>query len=122
MRRAYAAARRSGTPDRAAEQLAAPKLSAATLALDREGRAERRVAGGAAAQYLAAALRARRRHLGLELLEPAARGPAPEAHGSPVAEHVAALLAQPVRSLAHATTLAAEAGRPESRPARHRPR
>ena len=76
------------------------------LALDGEGRPEGRVAGGAAAQNLAAALRARHRDVGFVLLEPAARGAAAEADGGPVAEHVAALLAQPVGGLAHARTVA----------------
>src|SRR5207247_8159171 len=70
-------------------------------ALDRERGAEGRSTSGAAAQHLAAALRAPLGHVGLELLEPPPGRAAAEAHGRPVAEHVAALLPQPVGGLAH---------------------
>ena len=46
------------------------------------------------------------RQLGLELLEPPLRGAAVEADGDPVAEHLAPLLSEPVRGLAHAVTVA----------------
>ena len=48
----------------------------------------------------------RSRELGLEVLEPALRRAAVEADGGPVAEHLAALLTQPVRGLAHGPTVA----------------
>ena len=52
-------------------------------------------------QQLAPALPAALGYFGLELLEPALSGPALQAHGDPVAERLPALLAQPVRGLAH---------------------
>ena len=52
-------------------------------------------------QQLAAAGRARRGQLGLELLEPALGRAAGQAEGRPVTEHLAPLLAQPVGRLAH---------------------
>ena len=55
----------------------------------------------AAVQHLAAAGGAPGGHLVLELLEPAPRGAAVEADRGPVAEHLPALLAQPVRRLPH---------------------
>ena len=58
-------------------------------------------------QELAAAFGARLRQLRFELLEPAAGGPATQADRNPVAEHLPALLAQPVRGLAHGPTVAA---------------
>ena len=93
--------RNLGATNRAAEELRVAERRAAALALDGERGAERRSARGAATQHLATALRTRLRHLGLELLEPPAGGAAAEAHGGPVAEDVAALLAQPVGGLAH---------------------
>jgi len=51
-------------------------------------------------------LRAHVRKLALELLEPATGGAAAHAHGDPVAEHLATLLPQPVRCLAHGVTVA----------------
>src|SRR5581483_9267224 len=74
---------------------------AARLAVDREHGAEGHVARGTAVQRGAAAGRAAIRQLVLEVLEPALRGAAVETDGRPVAEHLPALLAQPVRRLAH---------------------
>lgn len=79
---------------------------AARLALDREDRAEGRVAGRTAVERRAAARGAALRKLRLEIFEPALRRAAVEADGGPVAEHLAALLTQPVRGLAHAPTVA----------------
>ena len=56
-------------------------------------------------KQLAAALGAALGELALELLEPAARSTAVEAERAPVAEYSPPLLAQPVRSLPHATTV-----------------
>src|SRR5262249_7858212 len=92
--------------DRRAEQLPLAQRGAALLAVDRERRAERRRAGGAAAQHGAAALPALVRDLGLELVEPPLRGPATETERHPVAQHLPAFLAQPVRGLAHGQTVA----------------
>ena len=88
--------------DRRAEQLRRTDGLAALFAVDDRDRRERRAARRAAPAHLAAALRARLRHLGLELLEPAAGGAAADAEGDPVAEHLAPFLAQPVGGLAHA--------------------
>ena len=52
-------------------------------------------------EQLAAAGRARSRHLGLELLEPALGTAAGETERGPVPEHLPPLLAQPIGSLAH---------------------
>ena len=87
--------------DLRSEQLGITQLRPAGLAVDREDRAERRVARGTAAQHRAAALRALLRNVGLEVVEPATSRAAAETEGHPVAEHLAALLAQPVRRLSH---------------------
>ena len=57
--------------------------------------------------HFAATLRAGGRHLGLELLEPAARRAATEAECDPVPEDLPTLLPQPVRRFRHVPTLAA---------------
>jgi hypothetical protein len=93
--------RNLGAPDRAAEELGAPEGRSAALALDGEGGAEGGAAAGAAAEHLAAALRTRAGHVRLELLEPPAGGTAADTDGGPVAEHVPALLPQPVGGFAH---------------------
>src|SRR5206468_2832218 len=95
----------AASPDLRAEELVRAQRLVALLALDGGDRRERGTAGLAAPQQLAAALRALLRHLGLELLEPAPRRAAPKAHRDPVAEHLPALLAQPVGRLAHAVSL-----------------
>src|SRR5690349_5843315 len=92
--------------DLRAEEVRLAQRLAAGLALDREGRAERLVAGRAAPQHHAAALQALLREFALELLEPAPRGAALKAERNPVAEHLAALLTQPVRRLAHGAIVA----------------
>ena len=79
---------------------------AALLAVDRGDRREGGAARLAAADQLAAALRALVGNLGFELLEPAARRAAAQADGNPVAEHLSPLLAQPVGGLAHVLTVA----------------
>src|SRR3954452_1782814 len=56
-------------------------------------------------EHLASARGTRSRQLRLDLLEPAPGRAAVQAERRPVAEHVAALLAQPVRSLAHGSNL-----------------
>src|SRR5581483_2174305 len=81
------------------------------LAVDGERRREGRVARRAATQDAAPAPAALG-HLLLELEEPPPRGPAVEAEGGPVAEHIPALLAKPVGCLAHARTVS-------DRPRRH---
>jgi hypothetical protein len=88
-----------------AELLGRAQRSAARLALDREGRREARSARGTARTDLAAALRARRRQVVLPRLEVALCEPAADADGDPVAERLAALLAQPVSGLSDAVTL-----------------
>src|SRR4051794_35275649 len=92
----------AGPADRAAEELVAAQRLAALLALDGGDRRERRATARAPSQQHPAARGARLRHLVLVLLEPAAAGAAAEAHRDPVAEHLAAFLAQPVGCLAHA--------------------
>src|SRR6185436_8635475 len=87
--------------DRHAELLVRPKRGPALLALHRERRRERRAAGLAARAHLAAALRARGGKLGLPFVEVPLREAAAETDRDPVAEHLAALLAEPVRRLAH---------------------
>ena len=77
------------------------KRGAARLARHGEGRREACVAGGTAREELAAAGRARVGQLVLRLLEVPLRGAAAQADGHPVAEHLAAFLAQPVGGLAH---------------------
>jgi hypothetical protein len=91
----------AGSADLRPEQLRRPQLAAARLAVDGEYRGEADVAGRAAGANLTAALRARGRELALPVLEVALREPAAEADGDPVAEHLAALLPQPVGGLAH---------------------
>jgi hypothetical protein len=88
-------------PDRGPEERVLAQRGTAVLALHREGRREGGIAGGAAADDLAAALRANGRHFGLELLEPADDEAAREAERGPVPEHLPALLAQPLRRLSH---------------------
>ena len=66
------------------------------LAIHCEGRRETGIAGGTARKQLAAAGRAGGRQLVLRLLEVPLGGAAAQADGHPVAEHLAALLAQPV--------------------------
>ena len=104
----------SSLPDPHTEELGLAQRRAALLALDGEGRRERRVARRAAVEQLAAARRAVVGHLGLELLEPAPGGAAGEADRRPVAEHLAALLAQPVGGLAHVAETSS-AGRQSAR-------
>ena len=60
----------------------------------------------AAAQDLAAALRAGGRHLRLELLEPAVCSAAPETECDPVTEDLPTLFPQPIRRFSHVLTLA----------------
>src|SRR4051812_26111008 len=91
--------RRSFAADRNAELLARTELRPAPLALDRERRAEARLARGAARAHLAAALRALRRQLVLPFLEVALREAAVQADGDPVAQRLAALFAEPVGGL-----------------------
>src|SRR3954452_21382913 len=63
----------SATPDPRAEHLVGTDGLAALLAVDNRDRGEPRAARLAPPHELAAALRARVGHLGLELLEPSAR-------------------------------------------------
>src|SRR5207302_7242147 len=88
-------------PDRRSKQLAVAERVAALLAVDGERRADRRCTRGAAAQHPPATLRTLLGNLVLELLEPPPRGAAAEAERDPVAEHLPALLAQPLRRLSH---------------------
>src|SRR6185503_6388223 len=88
------------------EQLGLAQLSAALLAVDCEGRRERRLAGRAAAEDPAAA-GAAVGHVVLGLHEPAPGRAAFDAEGRPVPQDVAPLLAEPVGRLAHRTTVAA---------------
>src|SRR6266516_6613004 len=90
----------SAPTDLRSEELRVTELFAARLAVDGECRAERSRARRAAAEHLAAALRALVRHLGLELVEPPPRGAATETERNPGAQHLSALLAQPVGGLA----------------------
>src|SRR4051794_18393499 len=91
----------SALANRHAEELGVAEPRAALLAVDREGRRERRRARRAAGEHLAAAALALARDLRLELLDPAPRPATAQAHGGPVAQHLAALLAQPVCGLSH---------------------
>ena len=74
---------------------------ATRLAFDCERRREASVAGRTAGEQLAAAGRAGGGQLVLRLLEVPLSGAAAQADGHPVAEHLAALLTQPVGRLAH---------------------
>ena len=89
--------------DLRAEELVRAQRRAALLAVDGGDRRERRVARLAAAQQLAAALPRTSSGISASYCSNQRR-PAPhvDADGDPVAEHLAALLAQPVRRLAHA--------------------
>src|SRR6185437_4560876 len=87
--------------DLRSEQLGITQLRPAGFAVDRENRAERRTARGTAAQHHAPTLRALLGNVDFEVVEPAASRAAAETEGDPVAEHLAALLAQPVRGLSH---------------------
>src|SRR5215471_5520676 len=73
----------SGTPDPRAEELVRPHGLAARLAVHDRERGEWCVARRAPSAHLAAALWAGGRHLGLELLEPAARRAATETECDP---------------------------------------
>ena len=98
---------------------------AALLAVDREGRRERRRAGGQRWIISPPHAAALGRHLALELLEPAARARRSEADRRPVAQHLAPLLAQPVGGLAHAPMVSASstaAGLPSAATGNHRVR
>ncbi len=86
------------------------ELGAAHLALDGEGGAEAGVALRAAGAHLSAAVRALSGQIALGLVEVALGEPARPAEGDPVAERLAPLLTQPVRSLAHGSD-ARRAGR-----------
>ncbi len=97
-----------GATDPHAELLRRAELGAAGLALDGKRGAEARVAGRATGADLAVTLRARGRQLVLELVEVALRKATGQAEGHPVAEGLAALLTQPVGSLAHAPTVSPE--------------
>src|SRR5580765_2131589 len=99
--------RASGTADLRAEELVLAQLRAARLAVDGCDRREGRVAGRTAPKHLAAALDAALGNLGLEVLEPAQRGAAPEAERDPVAEYLPPLLAEPFGRLAHVRRLTA---------------
>ena len=93
-----------------ASRRARPRAAARRTPRSRRTRSRRSArCSRAAAQKRPAALRARVRQLGLELLEPPARRAAPDADGDPVAEHLPALLAQPVGGLAHGRTVASAA-------------
>ena len=81
---------------------------ATVLAGDGEQRRERCRARRAAAEHRAAAHRTRLIHLIFELLEPATSAATAEADRDPVAEHFAALLAEPVGGFAHRPTVAGE--------------
>src|SRR5581483_134596 len=83
------------------ELLGGAKRPSARLAVHGEDRAEGHVARGAAVEGRPAARRAALRELVLELLEPPLSGAAAETDRRPVAEHLPALLAQPVRRFAH---------------------
>src|SRR5919204_1507103 len=89
------------TADLRAEELRRTEAGSAGFAVDREHRAEGGGAGRAALEHRAAALRALLRDVVLEAFEPALRRAAFEAERDPVAEHLAALLAQPVRRPPH---------------------
>ena len=78
-----------------------PEALPAGFAFDCEDRAEARIAGRAPRAHLAAALRARRGELTFGVVEVARREAARDAEGHPVAERLAALLAEPVGRLAH---------------------
>src|SRR5215471_20861868 len=97
----------SGTPDPRAEELVRPHWLAARLAVDDRQRRKRRVARGATSAKLAATLRAGGRHVGLELLEPAARRATTETECDPVTEDLPTLLPQPIRRFGHVLTIAA---------------
>ena len=99
---------RSRTPKSVGSRSCAPHSSQSTAKVEEIG-AEH---DGAAVDHLAAARRALRRHLGLELLEPAPGRAAAQADRRPVAEHLAPLLAQPVGGLAHDDIVTPWAPRP----------
>lgn len=79
--------------NRRAELLVRTQLGAAPLAFDGECRREAGVAGRTARAQLAVALRADGRELCLPVLEVPLDEAALDAHGDPVTEHLAPLLA-----------------------------
>ena len=84
-------------PDRRRRRAPARAARAARLAVDRERRRERRAARRAAAQHLAAAAGHRAGSSASNSSNQRCAAPQREAERHPVAEHLAALLAEPVR-------------------------
>jgi hypothetical protein len=93
-----------------AEKLARSQLAAARLALHGKGRVEACVATGTAGAELTAALRTGPRQIRLPSLEVPLRVAAGEADRDPVPERLAALLLQPVSSVAHASDSSSRRG------------